>query len=189
MGFRCCLPQQTEGVSMDDWRYPDTRIQQLDNPLPYQSPVLPQAGLHDNGRPYGDGRDGRYDNAPGSSMYGWQNGWNQNTQGGPFHTGSWQQSPRRNANRYSITFWALVITGSMLLLMFLFFACWFFLRLTESSGRPAVWFEERVVREEQRSDFWTQEDEREKPKKSTEEYEKDTESIYGTTPDADYYSG
>lgn len=198
---------------MDDRRYPDTRMQQPDNPLPYQFPVLPQAGLNDNGRPYGGSQGDMGDNAPGSGMYGWQNGWNQNmqggwnqygqngwnqngqngwnqnVQGGPYKTGSWQQSPRRDANRYSATFWALVITGSMLLIMFLFFACWFFLRLNGSSDRPLAWIEERTVQEEPRSEFWTQEDEREKPKKPTEEYEKDTESIYGTTPDADYYSG
>lgn len=193
---------------MDDRRYPDTRMQQPDNPLPYQFPVWPQAGLNDNGRPYGGSQGDMGDNAPGSGMYGWQNGWNQNTQGGwnqygqngwnqygqngwnqnvqggPFNTGSRQQSPSTNTNKYSTTFWALVITGSMLLLIILVFAGWFFLRLNGSNDKPAAW-----VREEPRSDFWTQEDEREKPKKSTEEYEKDTESIYGTTPDADYYSG
>lgn len=233
---------------MDDRRYPDTRMQQPDNPLPYQFPVLPQAGLNDNGRPYGGSQGDMGDNAPGSGTYGWQNGWNQNTQGGwnqyeqngwnqyeqnswnqyaqngwnqygqndwnkyvqngwnqngqngqngwnqyvqggPFSTGSRQQSPSTNKKKYSTTFWALVITGSMLLLIILFFAGWFFLRLNGSGDKPAAWLEERTVREEQRSDFWTQEDEREKPKKPTEEYEKDTEGIYGTTPDADYYSG
>lgn len=214
---------------MDDRRYPDTRMQQSDNPLPYQPPVSPQAGWNHNGRPYGGAQGGMDNSAPDSNMYGWQNGWNQNrqdgwnqytqngwnqngqngwnqngqngwnqygqndwnqnVQGGLPYADSRQQGGRGNANRYNATFWALVITGSMLLLLFLFFACWFFLRLNGSSDRQTARFRERTVAEEPRSDFWTQEDEREKPKKSAEEYEKDTESVYGTTPDADYYSG